>query len=111
MREVNDALLIIGLTMCQEGLEVGLYCFSNLILVNSWIGANINDLKHFHLNLKRHSIRATCCGFILSNRRSSPGARPGYLSLPRYFFANLSICSSASLPLICSMTFPLTLTM
>src|SRR5579864_7809624 len=42
-----------------------------------------------------YPMKLNLCGSILYKTRVSPGCRKGYVSLPRYFFARLSICSSA----------------
>ena len=43
----------------------------------------------------RGRLAVTCSGVIRTFRRVSSGFRHGYSSLPRYFFASLSICGSA----------------
>ena len=53
---------------------------------------------------------ATRVGFTFKMTLFSPGALKGYLSLPKYFFANLSIWLSANSPAIWSMTSPLKVT-
>ncbi len=42
-----------------------------------------------------HLLPLTCVGSISNSTRTSPGLANGYLSLPRYFFAILSMCSAA----------------
>ena len=52
----------------------------------------------------------TFSGLIFNITLFSVGDLPGYFSAPIYFFANLSMCFSASSPVICSITFPLIVT-
>src|SRR5256885_6465803 len=58
-------------------------------------GICVDQLSQQHTRVPPQPIAATCSTWILYNTRTSPGRANGYLSLPRYFFAILSMCSDA----------------
>ena len=69
---------------------------------------NFSSLRLFYCNYC--FIWNTFSGLIFNITLFSVGDLPGYFSAPIYFFVNLSMCLSASSPVICSITFPLIVT-
>ena len=71
---------------------------------------DINSWRNDHNSSIGSDYTVALSGFIFNIILFSLGERRGYLSTPRYFFASLSMCSSAP-SLVCSTTLPLIVTM